>query len=153
MNPKQKAIIVDLDGTLADCEHRRHLIKEKGWEAFYEKMGDDTVNIWCGILVDCVCANEVDVILCTGRPERYRKTTEFWLRFHGIFYDLLLMRPDTLPNGKPDHREDFMVKEEIYKTHIEPHYNVLFCVDDRKQVVDLWRRLGLTCLQCSEGNF
>lgn len=52
-----------------------------------------------------------------------------------------------------DYRKDCIVKEEIYRKDIEPIYDILFCVDDRKQVVDAWRELGLTCLQCAEGNF
>lgn len=32
-----KAIIVDLDGTLANCEHRRHFLetKPKDWKSFH----------------------------------------------------------------------------------------------------------------------
>ena len=52
-----------------------------------------------------------------------------------------------------DNRQDAVIKEEIYKLHIQPKFNVLFCVDDRKQVVDMWRRIGLICLQCAEGEF
>jgi len=28
-----------------------------------------------------------------------------------------------------------------------------FVVDDRQQVVDMWRRNGITCLQCDVGDF
>lgn len=52
-----------------------------------------------------------------------------------------------------DFRKDSIVKEEIYREWIEPFHEVLFCIDDRKQVVDMWRSIGLTCLQCAEGNF
>jgi hypothetical protein len=54
---------------------------------------------------------------------------------------------------KGDRREDYLVKEEIYKNHIDQIYNVMFVLEDRKQVVDMWRRLGLTCLQCAPGEF
>jgi hypothetical protein len=52
-----------------------------------------------------------------------------------------------------DTRKDSIIKEEIYRAEIENKYNVLFVLDDRNQVVELWRRLGLTCLQVAEGNF
>jgi|TARA_R110000823_G_scaffold205986_1_gene336775 hypothetical protein len=31
--------------------------------------------------------------------------------------------------------------------------NILYAVDDRQQVVDMWRSNGITCLQCAVGNF
>jgi histidinol phosphatase-like enzyme len=42
-----RAIIVDLDGTLASCEHRRHYVEKKDWLSFYENMGHDGVHEWC----------------------------------------------------------------------------------------------------------
>ena len=32
-------------------------------------------------------------------------------------------------------------------------YNVHFVLDDRQQVVDMWRSLGLTVFQVAEGDF
>lgn len=50
------------------------------------------------------------------------------------------------------HEEDYNIKDEIYTNFLQ-HKDVLFVVDDRKQVVDMWRSKGLTVLQCAEGNF
>lgn len=36
---------------------------------------------------------------------------------------------------------------------ILPQYRPLFFIDDRKRVVDMWRRRGLTCLHCANGDF
>jgi hypothetical protein len=85
--------------------------------------------------------------LVTGRNEFTRKITQEWLQKHDQYYDLLLMRKDR------DYRQDAVIKEEIYRLHIESKFDVIFCVDDRKQVVDMWRKLGLVCLQCDEGEF
>jgi hypothetical protein len=52
-----------------------------------------------------------------------------------------------------DNRCDSIVKEEIYREHIEGKYNVLAVFDDRDRVVDMWRRLGLLCLQVYYGDF
>ena len=51
-----------------------------------------------------------------------------------------------------DFRADYIVKQEIYDMHIKGK-NVLFVMDDRQQVVDMWRRNGLKCFQVAEGNF
>jgi hypothetical protein len=74
-----------------------------------------------------------------------------WLKFHGFDQRYrpfqLLMRP------LGDNRPDEIVKEEMYELHIRGKYNVALVLDDRQKVVDLWRRLGLTCLQVADGDF
>lgn len=87
------------------------------------------------------------VYFVTGRDENFREMTSAWLKLHHVLYDELYMRADQ------DFREDSEVKEEIYITHIEKNSQVLFVVDDRKSVVERWRKLGLTCLQCAPGDF
>ena len=52
-----------------------------------------------------------------------------------------------------DYRPDTVVKKEIYEREIKDKYEVLFAIDDRTQVVKTWRELGLTCLQCANGDF
>lgn len=39
------------------------------------------------------------------------------------------------------------------RKNIKDKYDVLFAIDDRSSVVDMWRDLGLVCLQCAEGAF
>ena len=62
-------------------------------------------------------------------------------------YDELYMRKDE------DRRADYIIKKEIYDEFIEPHYNVQFVLDDRDQIVKMWRGLGLKVLQCQFGDF
>jgi FMN phosphatase YigB (HAD superfamily) len=145
---KQKIIIVDLDGTLCNADHRRHFVEseKKDWNGFYENMTHDEPNEWCLEIMDRFKASEI--VFVTGRPEKYRDITKAWLtKKCGYGTRPLFMRKNN------DFRPDFMIKTEIYKEHIEPEYQVMFCVDDRKQVVDAWRELGLICLQCADGNF
>jgi hypothetical protein len=60
---------------------------------------------------------------------------------------ILLMRKEG------DFRQDYIVKKEIYDRDIREAYKILFCIDDRKQVTDMWREQGLVCLQCADGLF
>lgn len=147
---KQKAIIIDLDGTLADCEHRRCFIEgtKKDWKSFSkdENIIQDKLNLWCSTIINKF-KDSHKILLVTGRMEISRKITIEWLNKFDIKYDLLLTRKDN------DFRKDSVIKEELYKNLIEPHFDVLFCLDDRKQVVDTWRALGLVCLQCADGEF
>lgn len=55
------------------------------------------------------------------------------------------------PEG--DSRKDSVVKEEMYNEHIKYKYNVKAIYDDRQQVVDMWRDLGLTVFQVDKGDF
>ncbi len=45
------------------------------------------------------------------------------------------------------------VKEEMFRTKIEPRYEVAGVIDDRDRLVKMWRRIGLVCLQVAEDNF
>lgn len=152
MTTKEKAIIIDIDGTLADCEHRRHHVENKDWNSFYAAMADDKPNKWCWELAFGMENRGYVILLVSGRPAEWRDTTLKWLENSGINFNfpedtILFMRKSG------DFRKDSIIKEEIFRFEIEPHFDVLFCVDDRKQVVDMWRSIGLTCLQCSEGDF
>ena len=150
-------IICDLDGTLCDIEHRRAHVETtpKSWDSFFYGIEDDSVNeavmavldMWTGNSDDTITMKEV--IFCTGRPEKYRAATEGWLDEHWgipISGRQLYMRKDG------DYRPDDIVKEEILNNHIEKAH-VLFVLDDRQQVVDMWRRNGLQCFQVAEGKF
>lgn len=146
---KHKAVIVDLDGTLCDVEHRVHHVKSKpkNWDAFNQALDQDQPYFWCIELIAAMKSYGYKIYFVTGRGENYRKMTVDWLIQYNVFYDELHMRKNQ------DFREDSEVKEEIYINEIEKIAQVLFVVDDRKSVVERWRKLGLTCLQCAEGDF
>lgn len=146
---KEKAIIVDLDGTLTDVEHRVHFVQlsVKNWKEFNDRMIHDPLNVWCYELIAAMKSRGYKIIFVTGRGEDYRGHTEDWLKRHHVDYDLLYMRKVN------DFREDDDVKEEIYRQKIESLYQVLFVVDDRKSVVKRWREMDLICLQCEWGEF
>jgi hypothetical protein len=52
-----------------------------------------------------------------------------------------------------DNRKDSIVKEEIYNRDILPEYYVSFVLDDRQQVVDALREMGLQVWQVARGDF
>ncbi|MBC7714394.1 MAG: polynucleotide kinase [Rhizobacter sp.] len=146
---KDKAIIVDLDGTLCDVDHRVHHVQKhpKNWHAFNSAMDQDKSYFWCLELIAAMRTRGYKVFFVTGRDEHFREMTSAWLKKHHVEYEELYMR------AKGDFREDSDVKEEIYNRSIENVAEVLFVVDDRKSVVERWRKMGLTCLQCAPGDF
>jgi predicted kinase len=146
--PQPKAIILDIDGTMANIDHRLHYMKQpkKNWAGFFADISKDSVNEWCRQIA-CRFQDNYEIIMCSGRGDNLRKETEYWLSKHQIPHDHLLMR------HRQDHRADYIIKEIIYEFEIKPKFDVLFTVDDRKQVVDIWRKHGLVCLACHEGDF
>lgn len=144
-----KSIIVDLDGTLTNVDHRVHHVRlePKNWIAFNDLMIHDPIHFWCFELICAMKDRGYNIIFVTGRGEDYRTHTETWLSKHKVPYDQLYMRKLN------DYREDNDVKEEIYKNNIKGKTQVLFVVDDRKSVVERWRKLDLVCLQCDWGDF
>lgn len=145
----KKAIIVDLDGTLANCDHRLHHLQKspKNWSGFFEELGADKLNLWCSELVKSMKASGYTIILMTGRSDEYKGSTIEWLTRHKIEFDLLIMR------AKNDFRSDTVVKRDLYQKEVAPHYRTLFCLEDRQSVVAMWREMGVTCLQCDVGDF
>ena len=139
------AIICDLDGTLA-LKH-----KDRTW--FDASTCDkDDINYPIQDIVKRMAATHL-IIFCSGRENKYREPTlEFIKKCFPDFIEkhsfYLYMRETN------DFRKDSIVKHEIYQLCIKGKYDIHFVLDDRQQVVDMWRNaLGLTTLQVAEGKF
>lgn len=148
MDNKKQAIICDIDGTLSNSDHRKHYVEgeNKNFKKFYLESFQDKVNLWCLEIIKKL-ANDYTIFYVTGRPAEYRDLTKKWLKSQGCPDGELYMREIA------DFRQDVEVKKEIYEKNIKNEYNILFTIDDRQQVVDMWRSLGLVCLQCDRGDF
>ena len=55
--------------------------------------------------------------------------------------------------SRGDKRKDWIVKDEIIRTHIQDNYHVVYCLDDRNQVVDHNRAMGYKVFQVQPGDF
>jgi len=83
----------------------------------------------------------------------YDKTVT-WIKQH-ILPDVILGDDiELFMRLESDHRKDAIIKKEFYDSDIKDKYDVYFVLDDRKQVVDMWRKeCELTVLQVAEGDF
>lgn len=135
------AIICDLDGTM--CIHNGRGPFE------YGKCDTDLLNEAVATVVRSYCQHNpsAKVIYMSGREDFCREKSQDWLIKHNLFQGFLYMRPTG------DHRKDVVIKKELFDQHIKGVYFVDFCLDDRDQVVKLWRDLGLSCLQVNYGDF
>lgn len=135
---KPWCVLVDIDGTIA------HMKDRSPFE--WHRVGEDTIDERVQQIVDTL-AYDNDIIYFSGRDSAARDATVEWLDDNGMDYESLFMR------AEGDMRKDSIVKYEMFNEHIRDNYNVLCVLDDRNQVVEMWRELGLTCLQVAEGNF
>jgi uncharacterized HAD superfamily protein len=138
-------IIVDIDGTIADCRHRRKFVIDgaRDWRSFYESMTEDeSIEPVC-IVATCLWAAGHRIIITTGRPAQYFQHTIEWLNRKDINFHTIRMRSEW------DYREDSIVKEEMLKELRAEGYDPKLALDDREPVVQMWRRNGIICLQNS----
>ncbi len=143
---KEECIIVDIDGTLAHIADGRSPYDAS--RAMNDSL-DDAVSVITAMFYN----HGYKVIILTGRDEEHREVTEEWLKANNVEYDELYTRLNTDVDEKGKQLEDSIVKERLFRTHVEPRFNVKFVLDDRNSVVNMWRRIGLKCLQVAPGNF
>jgi len=163
---KPYIVVCDIDGTLADCKHRRPHLDEKprNWKAFNEKMGEDTpvtalvallqqlsvVSHMCevnAIFHGCEPAWKNTILIVSAREEAFRPVTESWLLHHGIPYHELLMRP------LADYRDDQHIKQEILTDIITRYGKPDIVFEDRDRLVKMWRDADILCCQVDYGDF
>ena len=145
---KPQAIIFDLDGTLCECEHRVHYMRErpKRREEFHSACIFDGVVAAVKALIDMAETSGIEVILLSARPIRFKALTEEWLTKNAIYYDQLIL------SSYPE-LSDPEYKIKMYRELIEPFYDVIFAIDDRDTVVRMWRDNGVTCLDIANNHF
>ena len=143
----EEIVIFDIDGTLADISERVHHVrrKPKNWQAFNAGMAQDKAIQSMVKLCNMLYAAGIRIVLCSGRNERNRPETVEWLEKHGVNYHELLLRKDG------DFRSDAVIKREVLQGMDKS--KILFVVEDRSRVVEMWRAEGLVCLQPAPGDF
>jgi predicted kinase len=154
-------VVVDIDGTLSDPAHRLHHIRCVGdctcagkcrsknprWDLFHAEVDKDEPK---PIIIDLVRRLSLSywIIIVSGRSPEHGCgiKTEDWLEKHlDIPYVHLFMRQSG------DTKPDYIHKKEVLD--LLPKDRIAFVLDDRQQVVDMWRDNGLTCLQVAKGAF
>lgn len=144
------AAVFDLDGTIADCSHRRHFLEgpgKKDWKSFFAGIPDDKPNVPVVNTFHALQGIGLTGIICSGRGEEYRDVTVAWLDLWQVNYDALYMRP------AKDNRDDTVIKAELLVKMQAEGYEPHIVCDDRDRVVAMWRGLGYTCLQAAPGAF
>lgn len=133
------AWIVDIDGTIAQMVNRGpydwHLVDE-----------DEPIEHVVRLVQQLKVAGHL-IILLSGRDGVSEALTREWLDVYEIPFDMLYMR--AIDDSRPDDK----VKLEIYNDKIKDKFFIAGVLDDRKKVVDMWRKQGLFVAQVADGLF
>jgi phosphoserine phosphatase len=154
-----KYVIFDLDGTLADIELRRKkALKDNGeihWGVFFDPRNidlDSPVESIVTLYHVFRLQSGFKTVIFSGRSDITKDATEKWFRRHYIVLpDIFIMRRDGDFTPDQDLKKQWL--EELLETEKISKNQILFVVDDRNKVVNMWREEGLTCLHCAEGDF
>jgi len=133
------AILVDIDGTVANCDSRSPFDTNA---CLQDRPNNHVISAVVSL------SRDHRVFFITGRDERFREKTTTWIKRHvfpGDYWFKLHMRADA------DKRKDYEVKEEIIVNEIIGRYNVLVCFEDRPRNLRMMRRLGLSTMDCGLG--
>ena len=156
----KRIVLCDLDGTLADVNHRLHYIKnddgtkktrkESDWGSFHTECINDVPNEdVIEILHSLVREWWQEVYFLSGRNDVVRAETVEWLQKHVADYEHWseTCRAQLVMRKNGDFRPDTEVKlEMVQELGLTPD-DVLCVLDDRQCVVDMWRENGFRCLQ------
>ena len=160
-------VVFDLDGTLANDGHRKHLAEAREWDAYFDACdGDSPIPHVIEVLLS-LAEEGHRIEIWSGRgsgPDNSAlgKTVQ-WLQLNGIYRigkqeDQRGERPGAsggcwitqlLMREHGDHRRDTELKTEWMKTWGKP--DLVF--DDRDQAVAMWRAAGVPCFQVAPGDF
>lgn len=147
--------IFDIDGTIADIEHRLHYIigQGKDYRAFYAAVGGDEPIEDVIDLLRLLFLSGFKIIYITGRSDECRTATEEWLRKH-VYHGNMKTPIELYMRRRGDRRSDVAVKMEIwYSLDKTIRDDVVGVFEDRDTVVKMWRALGVRCYQVKEGGY
>ena len=125
-------ILCDIDGTVANNDHRQHYLEgKKDWDGFFSKLIDDEPIYPIINMVNNEHIADKEIIFLTGRPERYRYSTTLWLKQYFNFELTILMRKDNDQNNK------LKVKKEIFEANFLPN-KIDYIIDNDEELLTMW---------------
>lgn len=135
-------IVFDLDGTLADINHRTHFVRgpKPDWPAFFAACVDD---LPVPHVIETMEAHIIaghDVRIWSGRSDVVRAETEQWLADVACVCPSYLQHMRAEGDNTPDvELKRFWLNQEAERPDL--------VYDDRPRVVAMWRAEGVPCFQ------
>lgn len=172
-------IIFDLDGTLANVDHRRYLVDasqdlnylkdcckpekycnvhtgrpfKPNWDKFHAECVNDILNVPISNVFHAMvyAYDHNHVQIWSGRSDIVEKETREWLERKLVYFSIFDIVLRMRAHG--DNTPDDILKETWLRELQADGVNVMMAFDDRQKVVDMWRRNGIVCAQVSPGDF
>lgn len=137
---KRPAYIVDVDGTVANLDHRLHFLNQqpKNWKMFSsaEQLAKDNPIVPVIEVVNALWPfNDIVIVTAREGTQNAQNATINWLNQHDIPFNQIFFRKER------DYRPDEIIKSEIYD-EIEHHWEIKAVFDDRPAVVEMLRNRG-----------
>lgn len=134
-----KIVVVDLDNCISEDQWRHSLIDLSKpftdimrWHvyhmrAIYDPLGNAHL-----------LRTPHKIVICTGRPARYRDVTMKWLAKYKILPQAVLMREDH------DYRPAVASKIDLLQSYLlQTNHQVMHAYDDRLDIITAYREMGL----------
>ena len=130
-------ILCDIDGTVADNSHRQHFLEgKKDWDGFFDALDLDEPIYEIINKMNDEHNQGREIIFLTGRPERYRDSTENWLKQYFNFPLRVVMRPNDNKKNK------LLTKKEMF----EQNFNIdeiFYVIDNDEDLLNMWKKMGM----------
>jgi predicted kinase len=131
-------VIIDIDGTLAHNVTGRSPFDEA-------RVLEDEIDPAVQEIAFAMIKQRVRVIFMSGRSKVCEGDTAQWLWNHSLkTRDTYLFMREA-----GDSRRDYLVKYDLFNEHVRDKFNVLFVIDDRWQVRQMWQKIGLKVFDAS----
>lgn len=148
---RPRAVILDVEGTLCDVRPVRHHVQappgEGKFRPNFHKFHAESIDCPPHAAVVAIAGRARErgwtVLVVTGREAKWAELTERWLAKHDVPYDALRTR------AARDYRPDHVVKTEIERD-LRKRYDLRLALDDREDIVAVWRAAGIATVHVSE---
>jgi hypothetical protein len=137
-----------MDGVLSDAGTRQHFIEKgrRNWNAFFDACGDDPLIDDVARLLELL-ADDLRIILLTGRPARVQPQTLAWLQRYQLRWDLLIMR---------DYGDYSAAREfKQWTVHdLRAHgFDLKLAFEDDRRNLEMFRSEGVPCVYIHSGYY
>lgn len=142
--------IFDVDGTLALCEHRQHLLHDKEdkacWDKFFLACEDDIPNEPILTILSHLYPR-ADVLIWTGRSDLVRDKTLNWLSRHTEIPLEELEKILTMAKDGDRIKAVDLKRSWLMNLSEQDRFRLVAVFEDCNDVVAMWREMGVTCCQ------
>lgn len=125
-----EAVIVDVDGTVADMTGLRRPFE-------WDKVEQDAPRLEIIDMVHGLRSRGKKIVFLSGRDGVCEAATRRWLQTNVGHFDDFFIRT------AGDQRKDTIIKEELFWANLANRYNITTAIDDRPCVVRLWHEIGI----------